>query len=207
MDDCTVMHRSEDVGTMDIQGLQAVGLKREPSGATHKGGTSSSDARDGGEARNSADALPPTFEGKVVAEFQQPVECAHEISIRENAGMGAQENAEGDLADTDENRPLVEPAKAAMTSQTYNQPSQAPTGKNGGDSEEQRATQPRNLPRQHLNAKSSPMSKPKFDASSFEDPVCDEFWKGVWVACATHNVGVCYIFSKVNIPPTVKTPR
>jgi hypothetical protein len=109
--------------------------------------------------------------------------------------MKTQEKVGGALADTNvENGPLIRSlVEATMASETYNPPSQAQTGKNDVDSEEQRAPRPHNLPRKHLNSKTSPHRKPKFDANSFEDPVCDEFWTDIWVACATHNVGVCEI--------------
>jgi len=50
--------------------------------------------------------------------------------------------------------------------------------------------------RKHLNAKSSqspwtiPTPRPKYDADSFEDPICDEFWDDIWVACAAHNTEI-----------------
>ena len=172
---------------------------REPSVATHKEGTSKCDARDRGEARSSAETLLPTFEGKVVAEFQPPVEHAHGMSTGENAGAEAQEKVGGALADTNAgNGPLAgSPANASIAPETYNRSSQAAQmGKNDVDSEEQRTTRPHNMPRKYLNSKSNPISKPKFDADSFEDPACDEFWKGIWVACAAHNVRVCRIFQR-----------
>jgi phospholipase D1/2 len=202
MEDCTAIHGSGDVRTRDIvQRLQGAGLKREPSGATHKEGTCNCDARDKG-TRSSSETLLPTLEGKVVAEFQPPVECAHGTTIGENAGMEAQENVGVAVADTNVgNRlPSDSPANASIATETYNRCSQAV--QMGIDLEEQRTTRPR----KYLNSKLSPIPKPKFDADSFEDPVCDEFWKGIWAACATHNVGVFRKFSKANLPPT-KIPR
>ena len=202
MKDYTAIHGSEDVGTRDmVQRLEAAGLKSEPSGVTHKEGTCNCDARDREQARSSAEALLPTFEGKVVAEFQPPVERAHGMTIGETAGMETQEKVGGALADTNVGNgpPSGSPANPSIASETHNRSSQAAQmGKNDVDSEEQKTTQPRNMPRKYLNSRSSPISKPKFDADSFEDPVCDEFWKGIWAACATHNVGVCLNFPKAN---------
>lgn len=54
----------------------------------------------------------------------------------------------------------------------------------------------RSMPRKHLgNAgdKAPPTLSPHVDPDSFEDPVSDDFWKDVWVACAVHNVSACSI--------------
>lgn len=82
------------------------------------------------------------------------------------------------------------------TSLAYSQPSQARIGKNDNDGDEQKAQRARNLLRKYPNVKlgpsprTVPTQKPKFDANSFEDPLCDEFWDDIWVASAVHNVGV-----------------
>ena len=61
---------------------------------------------------------------------------------------------------------------------------------------EQKAQRARHLLRKHPNVKvdqlprTVPTHKPKYDADSFEDPLCDEFWVEIWAACAVHNVGV-----------------
>ena len=197
MEDYAAIHGSGDVERDIVQRLQAAGLKRGPSGTTLEEGTCNCDARDRGEARSPAEALLLTFEGKVVAEFQRPVERAQGMTIGEDAGMETQENVGVALADTNVGNgpPSGSQANPSISCETYNRSSQAAQmGKNDVDFEEQRTTQPRNLPRKYLNSKSSPIPKPKFDAESFEDPVCDEFWKGIWTACATHNVGVSQIF-------------
>ncbi|EMD31689.1 hypothetical protein CERSUDRAFT_59668, partial [Gelatoporia subvermispora B] len=33
-----------------------------------------------------------------------------------------------------------------------------------------------------------PTPTPKVDPDGFEDPICDRFWKDVWLACAVHNI-------------------
>ncbi|KAG6337311.1 hypothetical protein ID866_1773 [Astraeus odoratus] len=35
-----------------------------------------------------------------------------------------------------------------------------------------------------------PTPTPHVDPHGFEDPICDEFWKNVWVACAAHNTEI-----------------
>lgn len=133
-----------------------------------------------------------------MAEFQPPAEGVHGMSIEENEGMGAQERVRGALADTDveKGQLFCSPVDASMPSEPCNQPPLAQMGKNDGNPEEQKAHRPRGMSRKHLNTKSSqspwtvPTRKPKYDADSFEDPLCNEFWKGIWVACAARNVGV-----------------
>ena len=77
---------------------------------------------------------------------------------------------------------------ASFASETDTQPR---AGKRDTDAETLRT---RGTLRKQLTTKpgQSPWSilkpKPKFDASSFEDPVSDEFWTDIWVACAANNV-------------------
>ena len=209
-----VIHGFEDVGTKNVvRGLHLSGLKRELLDATLKEGTSNY-TRDGEEAPSSASALLPISEGQVVAEFQPLAERAHGISIEENAGMGAQERVGSALADADveKGQLFCSPVDVSMASEPYNQPSLAQMGKNDGNPEEQRTHRPHSMSRKHLNTKSSqspwtvPTRKPKYDADSFEDPVCDEFWKSIWVACAAHNVGV-YGFSQVKCTTNCQIPH
>jgi phospholipase D1/2 len=88
------------------------------------------------------------------------------------------------------------PAGASLASKTYRQPPYVRIGKIDTDVEEQKAPRSRHLLRKYPNVKSgqsprtAPTLKPKYDADSFEDPLCDEFWEDIWAACATHNVGV-----------------
>lgn len=66
------------------------------------------------------------------------------------------------------------------------------------DSEEERAPGARSTIRTHLNAKlgskawTLPTPTPHVDPHGFDDPISDKFWKGVWVACAVHNVNTSF---------------
>jgi phospholipase D1/2 len=179
--DCTVVHNSEVVRAKEVsQGLHATGLQSGVSDANLREGTSNY-IRDGEEAPSPAEALLPTFEGKV--DFQPPAERTQGMSIEKDAGTEAQDKVGGSSAgENGEN--------SSTASETYYQTSDARS--------------------KNLNAKPSqsfwtvPTPKPKYDADSFEDPVCDRFWKGIWVACATHNVGVLFDSPKLNLPPTTK---
>lgn len=88
------------------------------------------------------------------------------------------------------------PADASSVSKMPTQPPYVHMGDNDTDAEEQKAQRARHLLRKHPNVKlgqsprTVPTHKPRYDADSFEDPLCDEFWEDIWVACAVHNVGV-----------------
>ena len=196
MGEFTVIHGSEAIGTKEVtQGLRATGLKKDISDAdaNHRPGTNHY-TRDGEEETNSAEALLPTFEGKVVAESPPPAERTHGVSNEKNTSMEAQEKVGGAVADANvENRTLLGSLEDASTSsETYYQPSETRS--------------------KNLNAKPSqspwtvPTPRPEYDADSFEDPICDMFWKGIWTACAARNVGIIIfsIPSKSNVPPITK---
>lgn len=101
-------------------------------------------------------------------------------------------------ARADSGQLLGAPAGTSFAPETDTQP-QARVGKRDSDAEAPRA---RTL-RKQLSSKpgQSPWTiltpKPKFDADSFEDPVSDEFWTDIWVACAVHNV------SRLRVPRNV----
>ena len=180
IEDSTVLHGSKVVGTKEVtQGFHATGLERGGSDATLREGTSNY-IREGEEAPSSAETLLPIFEGKVVAEFQPPAGRTHGMSIEKNASIDAPERVGDALADANvENGPLLDLFEdESTTSETYYQPSDAPS--------------------KYLNAKPGqspwtvPTPRPKYDADSFEDPICDRFWKGIWAACAERNVGVFF---------------
>lgn len=145
---------------------------------------------DGGKTPCFAHALVTTHEEKVVAENQPPSKCTHEMFIED-----VEREVESVLVEAkDENAQLFGvPADAPLASKTYNH---VRMGKNDTNVEEQKAPRARHLPRKYPNVKlgqsprTVPTHKPKYDAGSFEDPLCDEFWEDIWVACAVHNVGV-----------------
>ncbi|KAI1794831.1 phospholipase D [Ganoderma leucocontextum] len=96
--------------------------------------------------------------------------------------------------------PYRAPADASIDPQHDNVPPHTRSGKNDADSEEEKAPGARATVRKHLSAKLGNKSwqlsvpTPHVAPHGFEDPICDGFWKGVWVACAVHNTE---IFRKV----------
>lgn len=168
MKNCAAVRVSEAIGTKDVtQGPSKAKPNSELPEVREVGLTSKETctSSSGKEASDLVDTLVLTLEGGV-AERQPLAERAQGMSIEEDARKGEQEKVGSALAD-----PKI------------------------ANAEEQRAQRARNLPRKNAKSGQSswtvPTPKPRFDADSFEDPVCDEFWKDIWVACAAHNVGVC----------------
>ncbi|KAJ7254329.1 hypothetical protein B0H12DRAFT_1202294 [Mycena haematopus] len=88
------------------------------------------------------------------------------------------------------------PADASKTAKTDDQPPHARSGVDDASEEEKGAPGARSILRRHLAAKlgsktwTLPTPRPKVDPNGFEDPVCDAFWKDVWVASASHNTEI-----------------
>ena len=89
------------------------------------------------------------------------------------------------------------PADASRDSKTDDQPPHAVSGKNDATETEEKAVHARAEIRKHISTKLNtktwtlPTPTPKVDPHGFEDPISDEFWNKVWMACAVHNVGRC----------------
>lgn len=160
------------------------------------------DTHDGGKPHYSPHTLVPTLEEEVEAEYLPTTACADGIADDESVKDKVQDrDGSAPVATKLENGHLSTDAPLAY--KTYSQLSQARIGKDDNDVDEQKAQRANNLPRKHPNVKlgqpsrTAPTQKPKFDADSFEDPLCDEFWGDIWVASAVHNVGV-YRFVSIN---------
>ena len=86
------------------------------------------------------------------------------------------------------------PADASKSPETDDQPPHAVSGKNDATETEEKAVHARAEIRKHLSTRLNPKvwtlptPTPKVDPHGFEDPISDEFWKKVWMACAVHNV-------------------
>lgn len=86
------------------------------------------------------------------------------------------------------------PADASRDPKTDDQPPHAVSGKNDATEMEEKAVHARAEIRKHLSTKFNPKvwtlptPTPNVEPHGFEDPISDEFWKKVWVACAVHNV-------------------
>ncbi|KAJ7505449.1 phospholipase D [Mycena galericulata] len=176
--------------------------------------------RDGKLEEGFASAMVPTLEEKTVIEQRPPKEQTDDAPIEsklENEGEnGASEhgseaaeeasNADGDRpaeengkppqVRTDDGNLFGAPADASQSAKTDDEPPHARSGVDDANDEEQKAPAARSILRRHLGAKfgsktwTLPTPRPKVDPDGFEDPICDEFWKNVWVASATHNTEI-----------------
>ena len=86
------------------------------------------------------------------------------------------------------------PADASKNFQADNQPPYVRLGKNDFIDAEKATVRGRSILRTHLSPRiggkpwTLPVPGPIVNPHGFEDPICDEFYKDVWVAAAVHNV-------------------
>ncbi|KAI9464976.1 phospholipase D [Lactarius psammicola] len=189
-----VVHGTEDLGSKEIaQGPSRVGLEseRDPRGADATLEERNARTRDTRNAPSFADSL-------ILVEHHLPVQHEYGMSVGKSLEGGTSELGRSAPAEAKVDRGHLSgaPAGASLALETDTQPLQARMGKRDPDAEEQKALRARGTLRKQLNAKpgQSPWTvltpKPKYDANSFEDPVSDEFWTEIWVACAVHNTEI-----------------
>ncbi|KAI0826732.1 phospholipase D [Trametes gibbosa] len=131
-----------------------------------------------------------------------------EVHERAHNGDASKENGDATVSNGKTHTP--EPPQARLeTGELYGAPANAssdPThddrpphangSKTDADEEESKAPGARATLRKHLAAKLGnktwqlPTPAPVVDPYGFEDPICDEFWKAVWIASAVHNTEI-----------------
>lgn len=142
--------------------------------------------REGEKEHGFTSSVVPTIEEKIVAE--QPE--LHNGDAKQGQNGTAEQNGG--------------PPEAQVDGQLYGVPANGdaqhddkiPTTKldDTGTENEKEALEARTTIRKHLSAKFGskqwvlPTPTPHVDPHGFEDPVCDAFWKDVWLASAVHNV-------------------
>ncbi|KAH8114370.1 phospholipase D [Phellopilus nigrolimitatus] len=155
-----------------------------------------------------ASAVVPTLEEKTILEHRPPPDQANGDkpimdSVDDDKGEnGATQNGGPPQArvHNDSRELFAAPADASKNPQTDDEPPHARKDKVDASAEERAAVHARGEIRKHLSANvgakpwTLPTPRPEVDPHGFEDPVCDEYWKNVWVACAVHNTE---IFRKV----------
>jgi phospholipase D1/2 len=152
-------------------------------------------SRDGKKEPGFADAAVPTLEEKTVMEHRpQETEHKHDKPIMDALEVPGAKNAEPREATTANGEKFGAPADASTSAFTDDQPPHARSGDKDFSAEEQGAVHARSLLRKHLSVSvgakpwTVPTPAPNIDPHGFKDPVCDEFFKDVWVAAAVHNV-------------------
>ncbi|KAJ7288468.1 phospholipase D [Mycena rebaudengoi] len=129
-----------------------------------------------------------------------PAENGDADAPKPNGEVNGAVSSEGDdtppQARTHDRELFGAPADASTSAKTDNQPPHARSGVDDASEEENAAPGARSILRKHLAAKlgskawTLPTPRPKVDPNGFEDPICDEFWKNVWVASAAHNTEI-----------------
>ena len=144
--------------------------------------------REGEKVSGFASAIFPTMEEKTVIDHRLPQNRVYVVAIDEDPELEAQEDA-GKAPQ----QSTVEDSEAVSSAAGNDHLLRDKLGQNDPDSPEQLA-HARSILRKNIGAKpgKSPWTlltpTPKIDPNGFEDPICDAFWKNVWVAAAVHNV-------------------
>ena len=198
--ECPAFHGTE-LGTEKdaVRYLQKIGLKSSVANASvddkYLDEERQDFSRDGKKEPGFASAVVPTLEEKTILEHRPPADQSKKELVL-NAANHYQGNGvppEARVHD-DSGELFGAPADASKSPQTDDEVPHA-RGRKSEPTEEEKATvHARKTIRRHLSATldrnpwTLPAPAPGVDPHGFEDPVCDEFWKDVWVACAVRNV-------------------
>lgn len=204
-----LVHGADDIeGKQTAHLLRKVGIKTASADATTGDQSLNEErttfTRSGEKEHGFTSSIVPTLEEKTIAEGRPPFH-------RANGGLNIYVDSPGENAISEQ----TEPEEARADGELYGSPANAdprdkepphpPSAKTDADEEEEKAPGARATLRKHLAAKfagstkassktwSLPTVTPEVDPYGFEDPICDEFWKNVWVACATHNVSTSIV--------------
>jgi phospholipase D1/2 len=203
------LHALQDVTTIDF----AAGAKRirlRPNQLDANMGPDELDeerrmmGRDGQKREGFPDALVPTVEEQVVMESLPAQTAGNDKPIMESLkSSGAGQAADFQSGAPEEARvkdgsgeKYGAPALASTDPQMDNQPPHLPDETVDADSTEKAAVSARKTLRKHLDARvghkpwTVPTPKPVVDPNRFEDPVCDSFYKDVWMVAAAHNTEI-----------------
>lgn len=153
-------------------------------------------------------SVVPTLEEKVVIEHRPPPErTAHDDQTENSDSMKHNGSVTATEVASEEGRVDGELYGAPANADPLrdDQPPKARHVKRDADEEEDKAPSARATLRKNLMARmgsktgkgpwSLPTPTPLVDPQGFEDPISDKFWKDVWVACAAHNVRICFFTS------------
>ncbi|GAB1517613.1 Phospholipase D1 [Rhizoctonia solani] len=154
-------------------------------------------SRDGKKEPGFADAAVPTLEEKTVMEHRpKQTDNKREQPLKDALKSPAARATEPNEATTPDGEKFGAPADASSTAYSDDQPPHARSGDKDFTSDEKEAVHARSLLRKHLSVSvgtkpwTVPTPAPEIDPHGFQDPVCDEFFKDVWVAAAVHNTEI-----------------
>lgn len=202
----TALNAAEEV---EVRGankvLKKTGLNVHTSNAT--GGDASLEeerknfTKEGEKVPGFASSVVPTMEEKMVEEHRPPRErMAHpdengDATHQNGDAQSAEEaRADGELYGAPANGDVQHDRRPPRQSDAKSDI------KKDLSEEEEKAPDARSTLRKNLTVKlgttksgkagqwTMPTPTPHVDPYGFEDPLCDEFWKDMWVSCAVHNV-------------------
>ncbi|KAG6810809.1 hypothetical protein H0H92_010253 [Tricholoma furcatifolium] len=156
--------------------------------------------REGQQVPGFTSAIVPTLEEKVVAEqqlaseqindsFSQHVHVSDDTAPSGGRRLTISQNGDA-LPRTDDGTLYGAPADASTDPRTDVEPPHPQSGINDANEEEQAAVEARATIRRSFNTWKLKTPRPKVVVNGFEDPICDAFWKDVWVASAVHNTEI-----------------
>ena len=154
------------------------------------------DTRESQEHRSSAESKNQDVKANGTAQVSETKRDQGEVKTQKSSKSFRDRSASSTTVEARvENGELYgAPADASRDPKTDDQPPHAVSGKNDATATEEKAVHARAEIRKHLSTKFNPKiwtlptPTPKVDPHGFEDPISDEFWKKVWMACAVHNV-------------------
>lgn len=199
------IHGTEEAYSKDAARLlRKVGLKTDQLDATageeQLQAERTTYTRDGQQEAGFASAIIPTLEEQIIMEGRPPENQANgkplkEVLNSEGKGDKSESNGRPPEARVDKGELYGAPAEAHDGAKQDDAPPEPNAIKKDADEEEQAAPGARSILRQHLTAQLNskwvlPTPRPVVDPDGFEDPICDEFWKNVWVASAVHNTEI-----------------
>ena len=179
--------------------MRKIGLQPKNAQATANDASLSEErksfTKEGKEVPGFTSSVVPTLEEKTVAERRPPPERTAPDSSTRSTHVDGKQNGHSKLP---EEAHVDGELYGAPASSEGDQPSGGLQSKNDVDEESEKALSARATLRKNLVSRVAsksakglytlPTPTPFVDPHGFEDPVCDEFWKDVWVACAVHNV-------------------
>jgi phospholipase D1/2 len=152
-------------------------------------------SKDGEKKFGFTDSAVPTLEEKTIMEHRpKEIDDQNEQPLMDALKVPGAKEGEPKEATTPDGEKFGAPATASPNAYTDDLPPHARSGDKDTNPEEQGAVQARTLLRKHLSASvgakpwTIPTPAPEIDPHGFQDPVCDEFFKDVWIATAVHNV-------------------
>lgn len=146
-----------------------------------------------------ASAVVPTLEEQTINEGRPPSAQAESSPLGENLvkrdqpEMGGDDPPEAHISD---DQAYAAPTNASKSALTDDAVPHMHSGTKGASEEEQHAPRGRSNSQKHLAGTlgnktwTLPTPAPHIAPDYFEDPICDKFWKNVWVACAVHNTEI-----------------